>query len=347
MKKTIISLLFLLTFTTLTIAGDEYYLNFFDGPPGFSKRTYHKSKQNINETKLINSFKLFMSLNLYPKSSKIIENIQELLTPYCSRRRKIKKCYYQNTYAALNVLRFNNVIDNMFVLHIKDELSGSKKLKDVSDYLKSLHSLYKKRKNNTSKYNTFYDLSFLQHRILGRKLNNYKGLSPRQYLYTKYNSFQIKKLSSLLNKTINIMNSSNSYIYISIDDNFLEDIRIDLSYTEKYRLSIKLLNKELSEMQFDNRFMTKPMLIDILTSGVETGIIEPDTFKLLYMMPEFKDDYRNRYKIYIDVVKKIGKYVITNTPVVGTISILPIIIIEVINEMKQSRRNQANETHLF
>jgi hypothetical protein len=235
----------------------------------------------------------------------------------------------------------------MFVLHIKDELSGSKKLKDVSDYLKSLHSLYKKRKNNTSKYNTFYDLSFLQRRILGRKLNNYKGLSPRQYLYTKYNSFQIKKLSSLLNKTINIMNSSNSYIYISIDDNFLEDIRIDLSYTEKYRLSIKLLNKELSEMQFDNRFMTKPMLIDILISGVETGIIEPDTFKLLYMMPEFKDDYRNRYKIYIDVVKKIGKYVITNTPVVGTISILPIIIIEVINEMKQSRRNQANETHLF
>jgi hypothetical protein len=143
------------------------------------------------------------------------------------------------------------------------------------------------------------------------------------------------------------MNSSNSYIYISIEDDFLEDIRIDLSYTEKYRLSIKLLNKELSEMQFDNRFMTKPMLIDILISGVETGIIEPDTFKLLYMMPEFKDDYRNRYKVYIDVVKKIGKYVITNTPVVGTISILPIIIIEVINEMKQSRRNQANETHLF
>ena len=344
--KNIIILFALLLLVKIARAQEvsAYYNNYFDGP---ALQYQQNSKRFIDKDYVIDNFEFYMEDKIYPTTDEFIEFLQELISPNCYGTYLYDKCHVSFYHHALNVLRSEQRIDNLFYLIVSDRIKNFKpNLKDLSTYLRSLKSIYRKRLSSSNDV-VGSDLSFLNSRNLSQKFGPYKGLTPRQVLYLKYDSFQIKHLAYQLKKMINIMSSKEAYIYINMQSTDLSDVRIDLSYSEKYRLGVKLLKFHLNELTLDNKFGFKPLFIDVLLAGVETGVIQPDILEGFYMMPEFYDSYRNRYKRYKEIILKIGKQILINTPYIGQISLIPIMIFEIRNELKNKNRGNSNDTHLF
>ena len=349
MKKIIhyyIVLLILVSSHVLSSETIPFYFNQLDGPPLFKYKLYQRAIKSLPERGLLLLFKDFMDLNEFPSNNQIQGFIQSVIVHHCHGRRRYLKCLNNKRMDSLYILRQNDYIDNLLYLLIKRQHRNNNHLIDSKDYLRALKSLTSLR-NHSAKEVPSDDLSFLNSIKLSQSYLGIKGLTPRQTLYLKYNSFQIKYLAKMLKDTLDIMNSPMAYIYIQINDSSEDDIRIDLSYSEKYRLSIKLLNHKMNELLYDTRFGIKPRYIDILSAAVETGIISINDLKIFYMMPEFIDSYRNRFRIYGDMLKNFAKYAITNTPIVGQISIIPILLMELRQEMKENRNQGSNETHIF
>ena len=329
-----------------SIDARPFYFNFFDGAPVY--RTSY-AQNYLDQEEVLSSFNDFMLKNEFPRTDDFIVFLQELIQEKCRGTQLYDKCHMRNYKYALQILRSSNQIDNLFYLIVDDRIRNYKpSFKDLSDYLRSLKSLYLKRLSDLDgEEHDVYDVSFLNTRSLSQEFGRYNGLTPRQVLYLKYDSFQIKYLGYQLKKMINVMNSENAYIHVDMEADDINDIHLELSYSEKYRLGVKLLKFHLNELQFDSRFGFKPRYIDVLLSGVETGVIRPELLKEFYAMPEFYDSYRNRYSIYKEALKRIGKQILINTPVVGQLAFIPIMIIEIRNELQNGTRNQSDDTHIF
>lgn len=349
MRKNLHYFIVLLVFLSTNVLSSEtvpFYFNQLDGPPLFKNKMYQRAIRSLPENDLLLLFKNFMDLNKFPSKNQIQEFIQSVVVHHCHGRRRYLKCLNRKKMDYLYILRQNDYIDNLLYLLIKRQHRSINSLIDSKSYLRALKSLTSLRNHSVNKIPS-NDLSFLYSIKLSQSYLGIKGLTPRQTLYLKYNSFQIKYLAKMLKDTLDIMNSPMAYIYIQINDTSEDDIRIDLSYSEKYRLSVKLLNQKMNELLYDTRFGIKPRYIDILSAAVETGIISINDLKIFYMMPEFIDSYRNRFRIYAEMLKNFAKYAITNTPIVGPISIIPILLLELRQEMKENRNQGSNETHIF
>lgn len=327
------------------LAADGYYYNYFDGPARY--KSY--GERYLNKEFVIQEFDNYMSENRFPKTDDFISFLQNVIKDKCSSTYLYTNCHMNYYKYSLGILRESNKIDNLFYLIINDRIRNLKpRFKDLSDYLRSLNSLYRKRMtSNDNEEHKYYDLSFLNKRVMSQAVAGYKGLSPREVLHLKYDSFQIKYLGFQLKKMLNVMNSNDAYIHVDMEDEDIDDLHLSLSYTEKYRLGVKLLKFHLKELQFDNRFGFTPMYIDVLLAGVETGVISPDVLKVMYNMPEFVDSYRNRFKTYREVLKRLGRQILINTPIVGQIAFIPIMIIEIRNEMRNGNRGNSDDTQLF
>lgn len=323
----------------------EYYLNYFDG----AQTRISYAEKYLDKDFVISEFTNFMQENKFPKTDEFIVFLQGIISSKCRVSSLYDKCHMNYYRYALDLLRNNNKIDNLFYLIINDRIRNYKpNFKDLSQYLRSLNSLYLKRlKTSENNEHAYYDLSFLNKTVLSQKFGNYKGLTPRQMLHLKYDAFQIKYLGYQLKKMLNVMNSNDAYIHVDMQDEDIDDLHLKLSYSEKYRLGVKLLKFHLKDLQFDSRFGFSPMYIDVLMAGVETGVIKPDILKVMYNMPEFVDSYRNRLNTYREVLKRLGKQILINTPVVGQLAFIPIMIIEIRNEMRTGMRGNSDDTHLF
>lgn len=322
-----------------------FYFNYFDGAPKYGTSYAHKY---LDQQRVLALFEDYMSQNDFPTTDEFIVFLQDVISGKCRGDYLYSRCHMRYYKYTLQILRSADKIDNLFFLIVDDRIRNYQpSFKDLAIYLRSLKSLYFKRLVQQDGQHEIFDLSFMHTRSLSQSYGSYRGLTPRQVLHLKYDSFQIKYLGHQLKKMINIMNSENAYIHVDMEAEDISDIHLELSYTEKYRLGVKLLKFHLNELQFDSRFGFKPRYIDVLLSGVETGVISPELLKEFYSMPEFFDSYRNRYSIYKEALKRIGKQILINTPVVGQLAFIPIMIIEIRNELRNSTRGQSDDTQLF
>lgn len=330
---------------------EEFYHNYFDGNNYVSQKEYDSITSGLSSSLVNESLTSLLSKEKYPTTKSFVEHFEKEIGESCLGLRREKKCIRNKLENVIGVLRFEDKIDNQFYLIVQDYISNNEAvLPDLKNYLLTLHSVFNLRKINLPEtYDHKYNMSFLNTRRMSRRAASYSGLYPRQVLYYTYNSFQIKALSSIFEKTLKIMNSSNAYIHIDLaNDEESEDfLHIDLSYTEKYRLAVKLLSQEVAKLPLTGGFPNRPLFIDVLMAAVETGVISKDVMEVMIFRDDFTDSYRNRFKIYGEIAKRLGLTALTYTPVIGQLALIPIILLETRQQIKDQKRRDSDETHLF
>jgi hypothetical protein len=133
-------------------------------------------------------------------------------------------------------------------------------------------------------------------------INRREKLTRRGKLYTYYNSTQVMMLADVLQKTIRRMDAQRAFIQFDFEntsDNHPESEIYVLSPMERYRLSIKLLRKDLGELMRSELFLNTPVeYADIVAASYETGIITTEELDLILKFEEFWNPKDPKWKIY-------------------------------------------------
>lgn len=277
----------------------------------------------------------------FPSTEEFSSAFRTLIEKECLGAWREKSCLKKKELGVIDYLRSSGKIDNQAWLILR---AKSETLPDLSSYLKDLKKFSDLRLERQGEHSDS-DISSLYTRELSVKSNGFKGVTPRQYLYFNYSSTQIIWLSSIANKMVRVMNSKNAVINIELEDD--EDLEITLSYSEKYRLGVKLAWMEIEKAVHQRGFKKRPRMLDVLMAGIETGVFGPEALKELIAHPRLMDGFRNKKKNYIKILKSVGKAALYNTPVIGQFAAIPILIWETFQNMEEARDAQSRSTHLF
>lgn len=183
-------------------------------------------------------------------------------------------------------------------------------------------------------------------KVFKSKFADFKKLTPRQRLYLNYSHEQIIKLAEIVKYASLIMNAKDIKLVIDVDGDGVEDLpAIETSYSEKYRLALKLIKRELNrEMKSGILIGKNPNFTDLLAASMEAGYFSPDELKIMLDFPELRDPKP-------ETMKKVGRiaWLITRTgimaiPGFGTIAAIPIVIIEAIIEGNKKKNEKADTT---
>jgi len=278
---------------------------------------------------------------LFPSTENFISAFRSLVEKECLGAWRERKCLKEKGLGVIDYLRSSGKIDNQAWLILRTE---SETLPNLSAYLKDLKKFSELRSKRQGEQRDT-DISSLYTRELSVKSNGFNGVTPRQYLYFNYSSTQIIWLSSIAKKMISVMNSKNAVISVELEDD--EDLEINLSYSEKYRLGVKLAWMEIEKAVHERGFGKRPRMLDVLMAGIETGVFGPEAMKELIKHPRLMDGFRNKKKNYIEILKSVGKAALYNAPVIGQFAAIPVLIWETFENMKEARDAQSSSTHLF
>ncbi len=130
---------------------------------------------------------------------------------------------------------------------------------------------------------------------LGRK----NKLTHRERLYKNFNSTQVMILSNIIEKTAKRLDAR----YVSINFQFNQDPddieTYVLSPMEKYRLSLKMLRKDMAEVMRSETFSGLTIEYeDLVTAAYETGYIKADELELILNFEDFWDPKDPQWKTY-------------------------------------------------
>jgi hypothetical protein len=189
-----------------------------------------------------------------------------------------KKVISVEVYNKLEILREKHALD--WNAYVKSYLDVVKNAKDKM-------SPTGKPENDPSKYSTTY---------VERK----ERLTQRGRLYRQFDSTQVLILSEIIQKTAKRMDAHRvaiNFQYTNTSDSELETYV--LSPMERYRLSIKLLRRDLGEVQRSELFRnTNVEYEDLVTAAYETGLIKSEELELILKFEEFWDPKEEKWKIY-------------------------------------------------
>lgn len=174
------------------------------------------------------------------------------------------------------------------------------------------------------------------------KFATYKKLTPRQRLYLTYNHEQIIKLAEIVKYASQVMNSKSIRIVFDEDGDGIEDLpAIEASYSEKYRLAIKLIKRELNREVLNGVLIGKqPNFTDLLAASMEAGFFTPEELKIMLDFPELRDPKPENWKKAGKIAWLVARAGLLAIPGFGTVAAIPIVIIEAIIE--GSKKNNEN-----
>lgn len=124
-------------------------------------------------------------------------------------------------------------------------------------------------------------------------------LTHRERLYKNFNSTQIMILAGIIERTAKRMDSR----YVSINFQYTNDPEISeiyvLSPMERYRLSLKLLTKDMAETMRSDTFAGKSIEYeDLVTAAYETGYIKASELELVLKFEDFWNPQTPKWKMY-------------------------------------------------
>lgn len=215
-----------------------------------------------------------LSLNLHWKDKK---DRDQLL-------RKLNYMAYDNevisleTYNKLEVMRQKKAID--WPVHIRNYIGIVTKAKDKL-------SPTGQPEFDPSTYSTKY---------ADRKAK----LTQRARLYRNFDSTQVIMLSDIILKTSKRMDSKNVYLEFQYEEGPDSEIETYvLSPMERYRVSIKMLRKDLGEIMRSDLFInTAVNYEDLVTAAYETGLLKSEELELILKFEEFWNPKDPKWKAY-------------------------------------------------
>jgi len=155
-----------------------------------------------------------------------------------------------------------------------------------------------------------------------------KQISYRQYLYSQYSESQILLMGQL---TLNLKKRlSAESISINIHYSDREDEVILLSPMEQFRIILKILRKEMSDLgQSDLMGGKKVSYLDIITASYELGHISGEEIKSLVALEEIWNPKRTKKEKAMFWIKTFGSFsAVLLPPPYGFLSVLAIMIID-------------------
>lgn len=126
-------------------------------------------------------------------------------------------------------------------------------------------------------------------------------LTRRTKLYKDFDSTQIMMLAEIIQKTAKRIDA----YYVSINFQFEDraDSEIEtyvLSPMERYRLSLKMLRKEMAEVMRSDLFKNTTIgYEDLVTAAYETGLIKSEELDLILKFEDFWNPKEPKWKVYL------------------------------------------------
>lgn len=184
----------------------------------------------------------------------------------------------RETFNQVEVIRKSGMIDwNVFIGGYLDIINNAKdKLSPTG-----------KPEKDPAKYSTKY---------ADRKAK----LTNREKLYKNFDSTQIMILSDIIHKTSKRMEAH--YVAINFQYENKPDSEVEtyvLSPMERYRLSIKMLRKDMGEVMRSDTFANKAIdYEDLVSAAYETGLIKSEELELILKFEDFWNPKDPKWKIY-------------------------------------------------
>lgn len=246
--------------------------------------------------------------------------------------------------------RKQNYLDDPSFTTLYNDLKNSAKKKYVKlislptyyQALKTLRGKYQENAGELPLQQTVFDYRWKEFYL---KVNGVY-LSPRAKLYNQYNTFQIKQLAKLMDDTMKTMNAQKISVNVDFDGNGVPERTYDLPIPEKYRMALRLLNMEKQRLVEEGMLAAAPQNLDLLTAAFESGLIDGELLNELVNMKELKVKNFDRYKVYKQMLVRIGKAAVTAIPVAGPILIIPIVVIESYIDLRKNN-HVSDPSHIF
>lgn len=195
----------------------------------------------------------------------IIENVKQLAGDF--RGKDSKKFNFKKT---LNAKLRNQKVKSFVSDEVKRELRIAAK-HDVDNWTLTLNDYIQKKQS----LRTQYPLTRLDERtnFVSLKSSSKPKISHRRRLYEQYSYFQIILMGNVIKKLKERMDSNHIDILVyRRDEQLLETIPLDPM--ERYRFSVKILQKEMKELTRNSYFAGKAAAYtDILAAAYEIGIV--------------------------------------------------------------------------
>jgi hypothetical protein len=131
--------------------------------------------------------------------------------------------------------------------------------------------------------------------IISRK----EKITHRERLYRQFNSTQVMMLAEIISKTSKRMDAKRISINIEYPEMpSVPEIYV-LSPMEKYRLSLKMLRKDMAETMRSDIFQGKTIEYeDLVSAAFETGLIQAKDLEMILKFEEFWNPQVPRWKMY-------------------------------------------------
>lgn len=125
-------------------------------------------------------------------------------------------------------------------------------------------------------------------------------LTQRARLYRNFDSTQVMMLSDIILKTSKRMDSKNVYLEFQYEEGPDSEIETYvLSPMERYRVSIKMLRKDLGEIMRSDLFLNTAVYYeDLVTAAYETGLLKSEELELILKFEEFWNPNDPKWKAY-------------------------------------------------
>ena len=246
-----------------------------------------------NITREIDITRIYAPFKIQPdeKSSCVISNWRKLIYGlgwYNLKNRDLlmKKLNYRalnegtiqlETYHTLEVLRDYKVIDWDINLY---------------QYLDVIENAKDKLTKHTKSSTSFSDFSS---KIMSRK----EKITHRERLFKDYTSTQIMMLADIIHKASRRMDASRVSINFENYEMPTETEIYVLSPMERYRLSLKMLRKDIAETMRSELFQGKVINYeDLVSAAFETGLVESQDLEMILNFEEFWNPKIPRWKMY-------------------------------------------------
>ena len=284
------------------------------------------------------------------KTSELVLPIQKLVYPNllaCGSSESpedLKACVIDAVSPLLFGLRDRNLIDDVVVTDLLDAdlyLNQPNKSAFIQQYWNTLKVVQKNnRATGDSKLNPY------QKRARFRKdFGGYEDLTPREYLYRKYNYFQIIKMSQIITMALNIQSSRSGEVSIDYDGDGKQDFTRELSFEERFRFGEQELARVMHTENLTGEFLKHSGFgyTDLMMAGLETGVLDMNVLTQISSVVEMNDPRSNLGKSLLAILKNVGVSVLTMNPVTAPYAITGMLLVNTYQEVQNAKKRRSND----
>lgn len=307
----------------LSILLKSVNLKNFKKRPTYSEKTF----KNYDEEKKKNLLRLFSTFSKkVERGACSIVEYKSLYSELRNKEKKLKKSELKaNLDFALNSKAITQSDYELLERFRKSKVEEWSLL--LSDYIKKKNQLRVQYPTNTDDISS----SFVTQKMKKTKM------SYRMRLYQSYDQFQIVLMADVIKKLRRRIDSDRAEILIFPVDAQEDTEIIPLDPMERFRLAIKLLNREMNDLSINTFFENRrPSYTDLIVAAYELGIIaasEVDEVASLEEIWNPKKTFWEKAQFWVTSVLTVSAVIIP--PPYGFIPTLAIVAIQASNQAKK------------